>query len=199
MSTVPYYSHHQQMQTKLEDCLTCPYGLDQDYSYEMNKILLDLILTSKDSLDNFLQKAARMMNKTVGGCETAKDRCDLARFRVDLVLDKLEKTLSLLESNNMTEYINSGIERTNLYRCVSLEESLDLNDDDIIEEFRYYQIYERNRLMADKVADLIQSSPETKLFVAFEIFHFSHDSESVVELLRGKGFQVERVYAFETI
>ena len=83
---------------------------------------------------------------------------------------------------------------TNSYRCVSSPENLDTNTDDM----KYYFMYERNQMMTDKVVDLIRSSPETKLFVAFGANHFL-GSGSVVEMLRAEGFQVERVHAFEKI
>ena len=82
----------------------------------------------------------------------------------------------------------------NLYRCVDLDENLNVDDD----EMKYFHMYERNRVMTDKVVELMRSSPETKLFVAFGAAHFRGNG-SVVEMLREKGFRVERVHAFEKL
>ena len=52
--------------------------------------------------------------------------------------------------------------------------------------------------MTDKIVDLIQESPETRLFVAFGYAHF-YGKASVVEMLREMGYHVERVNALENI
>ena len=124
-----------------------------------------------------------------------EDRCELARSRKkDVVQDKLEKTLSVLENLDIPQIISLETELTNLYRSVNYPEDVDLKDEDN----RYYHMYERNLVMANKVAELIRSSPETKLFAAFGAQHFLGKG-SVVEMLREKGFQVVRVHAFEKI
>ena len=124
-----------------------------------------------------------------------EDRCELARSRKkDVVQDKLEKTLSVLENLDIPQIISLETELTNLYRSVNYPEDVDLKDEDN----RYYHMYERNLVMANKVAELIRSSSETKLFAAFGAQHFLGKG-SVVEMLREKGFQVVRVHAFEKI
>ena len=181
--------------------IQCPHGFEEDLYVEIAELRLKLqdifknTLRKEDSLDEYLQQAAKMMNKTVGGCETLEDRCELARSREkDVVQDKLEKTLSVLENLDIPQIISLETELTNLYRSVNYPEDVDLEDEDN----RYYHMYERNLVMANKVAELIRSSPETRLFAAFGAQHFLGKG-SVVEMLREKGFQVQRVYAFEKI
>lgn len=181
--------------------IQCPHGFEEDLYVEIAELRLKLQdifknrLRKEDSLDEYLQQAARMMNKTVGGCETLEDRCELARSRKkDVVQDKLEKTLSVLENLDIPQIISLETELTNLYRSVNYPEDVDLKDEDN----RYYHMYERNLVMANKVAELIRSSSETKLFAAFGAQHFLGKG-SVVEMLREKGFQVVRVHAFEKI
>ena len=134
------------------------------------------------------------MNKKVGGCETVEIRCEMAKSNVDVVQDYLEKTLSWLENNGTAQYVRYGNQMINKYRCVNFAEDIDLESD----EMKYYYMHERNTVMADKVAQLIRSSPEKKLFVAFGASHFLGNG-SVVDMLREEGFQVERVHAFEKI
>ena len=84
--------------------------------------MLDGQISKENNLDNYLQQAAKLLNKKVGGCETPEIRCETTKSNVDVVQDKLNETLSLLENNDALQYLNIANQWLNLYRCVNLAE-----------------------------------------------------------------------------
>ena len=50
----------------------------------------------------------------------------------------------------------------------------------------------RNKVMASRVIELLRSNPGSSLFFAFGVGHFTGE-DSVIELMREAGFEVERV------
>ena len=53
-------------------------------------------------------------------------------------------------------------------------------------------LVERNKVMARRVIELLRSNPGSSLFFAFGVDHFTGE-DSVIELMREAGFEVERV------
>ena len=53
-------------------------------------------------------------------------------------------------------------------------------------------LVERNKVMASRAIELLRTNPGSSLFFAFGADHFEGD-DSVIDLMREAGFEVERV------
>ena len=170
------------------------------------------------SLDAHLASAAEVLNKTVGGIETAQERCDLIdNTPLQLSIFTMNETLNILEKiQNLTEYNTFAEHQINKYRSVEdirefqkpiiqliQKYSNQSNGPDYllwkeVEDHDEKEMTIRNKIMTERVSKLIKTSSGSKLFFAFGMAHFFGEN-SVVEYLRKRGHTVERVDAKEKV
>ena len=175
------------------------------------------------SLDEYLHELAKQQGKFVGAVEKVKDQCNLVNnMNTSHVLFFINKTLEAKNDEILSistrqmeqmilDYRNGIVPPASLfvdtayYHQYLVDISAKTNrsneidnkrSQQIIKELtsymRKYALVERNKKMAKQILSLTSDEPETSFFFAFGVSHFV-GKDSVVDMLRRKGLQIERV------
>jgi len=150
------------------------------------------------ALDMQLTNRAREENKEVGGIETVdeqlaalafgseEDQIKLLGIAIDNMIEKADNEISDIELM-LNYYLEGDID--GLWEFANAE----LLDASQLEKDAFDALLTvRNDNMADRINKRIKANPESVTFYAFGALHFA-GPQGVGELLKGMGYQVERV------
>ena len=150
------------------------------------------------ALDMQLTNRAREENKEVGGIETVdeqlaalafgseEDQIKLLGIAIDNMIEKADNEISDIELM-LNYYLEGDID--GLWEFANAE----LLDASQLEKDAFDALLTvRNDNMADRINKRIKANPESVTFYAFGALHFA-GPQGVGELLKGMGYEVERV------
>lgn len=150
------------------------------------------------ALDMQLTNRAREENKEVGGIETIdeqlaalafgseEEQIKLLGIAIDNMIEKADNEISDIELM-LNDYLEGDIDGLWEFANVELLDASQLEKDafDAL-------LTVRNDNMADRINKRIRANPESITFYAFGALHFA-GPQGVGELLKGMGYEVERV------
>lgn len=149
------------------------------------------------AIDSEIYYYAQSKNKGVGGIETIEEQIiAMDKFTLEEQIMGLESTLDYLEQNN--DFIE---EMKSLYMLGDEKKMMDFIEGTMFkvekykkfeEKFMQVLLYDRNRLMAQRIESLLKEHPTKRYLFAFGVMHFL-GQKSVVEHLERKGYSVSRM------
>ena len=156
----------------------------------------------------------RRFGKTIGGIENVEDTCgiinNLNESQVLFVLNKtmeLDKEVLLERStrdlnNLILIYRHGTISPAYFSQKFGFFPQLENNDiysdeerkmaEEIHSYLRHHIIFERNKIMTERIKNLIRTNPDTSYFFAFGVGHFI-GNDSIVDMLQQSNISVERI------
>ena len=162
--------------------------------------IMPLLQSGKPALDEWLMNRARKAGKITGGVETVDEQLDaLLGGTMEEAVSSLSFTIKHLEDRS-----KSGIETFKL-----LIEAYFSGDEERVDSFMKSELkgappallksmdrllQKRNRVMAKRLMKMMDEHPNRKPVFAFGVAHFTGD-ESVIDLVRAKGYKVTRRFA----
>ncbi len=149
------------------------------------------------AIDSEIYRYAQSKNKGVGGIETIEEQISaMDKFSLNEQIMGLESTLDYLEqSNNFIEEMKSLYMQGDEKKMMAFIEGTMFKIEKykkFEEKFMQVLLYDRNRLMAQRIELLLKEHPTKHYLFAFGVMHFL-GQKSVVEHLKGKGYSVSRV------
>jgi len=149
------------------------------------------------AIDSEIYHYAQSKNKGVGGIETIEEQIDaMNTFSLEEQIIGLESTLDYLEQNNdfMEEMKSLYIEGDEKKMMAFIEGTMFKIEKykKFEEKFMQVLLYDRNKLMAQRIESLVKESPVKRYLFAFGVMHFL-GQKSVAEYLEHKGYSVSRV------
>jgi len=133
------------------------------------------------AIDSEIYHYAQSKNKGVGGIETIEEQID-AMNTFSLEDDFMEEMKSLYiegDEKKMMAFIEGTMFKIEKYKKFE-------------EKFMQVLLYDRNRLMAQRIESLLKESPAKRYLFAFGMMHFL-GQKSVAEHLKRKDYNVYRV------
>ncbi len=149
------------------------------------------------AIDFEVYSYAQSKNKGVGGIEAIEEQiAAMDKFSLEEQIMGLESTLDYLEQNNkfiekMKELYMQGDEKKMMAFIEGTMFKIEKYKK-FEEKFMQVLLYDRNRLMAQRIELLLKEHPTKHYLFAFGVMHFL-GQKSVVEHLEGKGYSVSRV------
>ncbi len=149
------------------------------------------------AIDSEIYGYAQSKNKGVGGIEAIEEQiAAMDKFSLNEQIMGLASTLDYLEQNNkfiekMKDLYMQGDEK----KMMAFIEGTMFKSEKykkFEEKFMQVLLYDRNKLMAQRIELLLKDHPEKHYLFAFGVMHFL-GQKSVVEHLKGKGYSVSRV------
>lgn len=162
--------------------------------------IMPLMQSGKPALDDWLMKRAEDAGKIVGGVETIDEQLDaLLGGTAQEAISSLEFTIAQLEEKAargeetfkllLQVYFSGDAEKIDTFMKSELEgapPALFKSMDRLLRK--------RNVVMAKRVMKLLDRHPKRRQVFAFGVAHFV-GKESVVELMRARGYQIKRRFA----
>ena len=165
-------------------------------------------------LEDYLIIFGLVLGKLIKKLEYEKDSCKEARddfpyylgiMAVNETLFELEKflmntsrefdTYKLIEEYKKKSAFNVVLDNniTGWRLASTTEDEKESNCAEYqLNSFEYDMLLDRNRMVTDRIIEEMNMNKDQKFFFAFGVAHFFGDG-SVIELLKEKGFTVERV------
>ena len=149
------------------------------------------------AIDSQIYTYAQSMGKGVGGIEAIDEQiCAMDTFSLDEQLMGLQSTLDYLEENGdfmeeMKRLYLLGDEK----RMMAFLEGTMFKIEKyqkFEEKFMQVLLYDRNRVMAQRIESLLQKQPTKRYVFAFGVMHFL-GKDSIIEHFEHKGYSVHRV------
>lgn len=149
------------------------------------------------AIDSEIYSYAQSKNKGVGGIETVTEQISaMDKFSLDEQIIGLTSTLDYLEENgDFMEEMKSLYIRGDEKMMMSFIEGTMFNIEKykkFEEKFMQVLLYDRNRLMAQRIELLLKEEPTKRYVFAFGVMHFL-DKKSIVEHFEQKGYKINRV------
>ncbi len=149
------------------------------------------------AIDSEIYSYAQSKNKGVGGIETIEEQINaMDKFTLEEQIMGLESTLDYLEqSNDFIEEMKSLYMEGNEKKMMAFIEGTMFKIEKykkFEEKFMQVLLYDRNRLMAQRIESLLKEHPTKRYLFAFGVMHFL-GKKSVVEYLEHKGYTVSRL------
>ncbi len=150
-----------------------------------------------EAIDSQIYVYAQNRGKGVGGIETIEEQISaMDTFSLDEQIMGLESTLDYLEENG--DFME---EMKRLYLLGEEKKMMAFIEGTMFkiekyqkfdEKFMQVLLYDRNRLMAQRIELLLQKQPKKRYLFAFGVMHFLGE-KSIVEHFEHKGYSVRRV------
>ncbi|MEA3419067.1 MAG: TraB/GumN family protein [Campylobacterota bacterium] len=149
------------------------------------------------AIDSEIYRYAQSKNKSVGGIETIEEQiAAMDMFTLEEQIMGLESILDYLEqSNGFIEEMKSLYMLGDEKKMMAFIEGTMFK----IEKYKKFEekfiqvlLYDRNRLMTQRIESLLKEHPTKRYLFAFGVMHFLGE-KSVVEYLEYKGYNVNRV------
>jgi len=149
------------------------------------------------AIDSQIYVYAQSRGKGVGGIETIEEQISaMDTFSLDEQIMGLESTLNYLEENSdfmeeMKGHYLLGDEK----RMMSFLEGTMFKIEKyqkFEEKFMQVLVYDRNRMMTQRMEALLQKQPGKRYLFAFGVMHFL-GQDSIIEHFKHKGYSVSRV------
>jgi len=149
------------------------------------------------AIDSEIYNYAQSNNKGVGGIETIEEQIRaMDTFSLKEQIMGLESTLDYLEQNSdfMEEMKNLYMQGDEKKMMAFIEGTMFKIEKykKFEEKFMQVLLYDRNRLMAQRIESLLKEHPTKRYLFAFGVMHFLGE-KSVAEYLKDKGYSVSRV------
>lgn len=151
----------------------------------------------QQAIDSEIYSYAQSKHKGVGGIETIEEQVRaMDTFSLNEQIMGLESTLDYLERNgDFMEEMKTLYLRGDEKMMMSFIEGTMFK----IEKYKKFEdkfmqvlLYDRNRLMAQRIEHLLKEEPTKRYFFAFGVMHFL-GQQSIVEYFERKGYSVSRV------
>lgn len=162
--------------------------------------VMPLLMSGKPVLDEWILRRAKSKGIKTGGVETPKEQTDALFYgTLEDAKTSLEFTIDLL-SKKTAQGIKPFEALFKAYLTGDEDQILntiksDLKDAPQVQIKAMHQLLNvRNYRMAERIVKKFKESPKQRLFFAFGVAHFV-GPEGVSQLLRKKGFTVQRRYA----
>ena len=151
----------------------------------------------QQAIDTQIYSYAQSKHKGVGGIERIEEQIRaMDRFSLNEQIMGLESTLDYLEENG--DFME---EMKNLYILGDEKKMMAFIEGTMfkIEKYKKFEekfmqvlLYDRNRLMAQRMELLLKEQPTKRYVFAFGVMHFLGE-QSIVEYFETKGYRVNRV------
>ncbi len=150
-----------------------------------------------EAIDSQIYAYAQSMSKGVGGIETIEEQISaMDTFSLNEQIIGLKSTLDYLEQNGsfMEEMKRLYILGDEKKMMAFIEGTMFKIEEyqKFEEKFMQVLLYDRNRLMAQRIESLFQKQPTKRYLFAFGVMHFLGE-KSIVEHFEHKGYSVRRV------
>ena len=149
------------------------------------------------AIDSEIYRYAQSKHKGVGGIETMEEQARaMDTFSLNEQIMGLESTLDYLEQNSdfMEEMKSLYIQGDEKRMMAFIEGTMFTIEKykKFEEKFMQVLLYDRNRVMAQRIESLLQSQPRKRYLFAFGVMHFL-GQDSIIEHFEHKGYSVRRV------
>ncbi len=149
------------------------------------------------AIDSEIYRYAQSRNKGVGGIETIEEQVSaMDTFSLNEQLMGLESTLDYLEQNSdfMEEMKSLYIQGDEKMMMAFIEGTMFTVEKykKFEEKFMQVLLYDRNRVMAQRIELLLKEQPTKSYVFAFGVMHFL-GKQSIVDHFERKGYSVSRV------
>ncbi len=149
------------------------------------------------AIDSEIYSYAQSKNKGVGGIETIEEQIiAMDKFSLNEQIMGLESTLDYLEqSNDFIEEMKSLYMQGDEKKMMAFIEGTMFKIEKykkFEEKFMQVLLYDRNRLMAQRIESLLKEHPTKRYLFAFGVMHFL-GQKSILEYLKRKGYHVHKV------
>ena len=150
-----------------------------------------------EAIDSQIYAYAQSMSKGVGGIETVEEQISaMDTFSLDEQIMGLESTLDYLEENGdfMEEMKRLYLLGDEKKMMTFIEGTMFKNEkyQKFDEKFMQVLLYDRNKVMAQRIELLLPKQPRKRYLFAFGVMHFLGE-KSIVEYFEHKGYSVRRV------
>ena len=150
-----------------------------------------------EAIDSQIYAYAQSMSKGVGGIETIEEQIRaMDTFSLNEQIMGLESTLDYLEEHGdfMEEMKRLYILGDEKMMMAFIEGTMFKIEkyQKFEEKFMQVLLYDRNRVMAQRMESLLQKQPTKRYLFAFGVMHFLGE-KSIVEYFEYKGYSVRRV------
>ncbi len=149
------------------------------------------------AIDSEIYSYAQSKNKGVGGIEAIEEQITaMDMFSLEEQIMGLESTLDYLEQNS--DFME---EMKSLYMLGDEKKMMAFIEGTMfkIEKYKKFEekfmqvlLYDRNRLMVQRIETLLKEHPKKRYLFAFGVMHFL-GHKSIMEYLESKGYSVSRV------
>ncbi len=149
------------------------------------------------AIDSEIYRYAQSRNKGVGGIETIEEQVSaMDTFSLNEQLMGLESTLDYLEQNSdfMEEMKSLYIQGDEKMMMAFIEGTMFTVEKykKFEEKFMQVLLYDRNKVMAQRIELLLKEQPTKSYVFAFGVMHFL-GKQSIVDHFERKGYSVSRV------
>jgi hypothetical protein len=151
--------------------------------------------TLEPALDVRLYDQGKKAYKEVGGLETAFEQISyFDQFTEEEQVKMLEESLNAYEKQDVSELMMQWYLAGNADNLVELMQQMSTPDIDKALQQKFIQLLltDRNKIMADRIADKLKANPNKKYFFAVGAGHLG-GAESVISFLKQKGYAIKRV------